>query len=151
MVAAWTRCTTVFQPFTILCWILHFLNPRYFLFWLNPSFPWRTHCLAVYLKSIKLEEKKQVTQLYATSLVWQHLCKLLKMNNAILHIAFGFYFVMLNYQSLLSWKDQMFIEHLKSVGGGRYIKVSEKGNRKKKQQQMSEERNVEKYTNDIVL
>lgn len=53
------------------------------------------------------------------------------MHNAILHTGFGFYFVMLNYQSLLSWKDQTFIEHLKS-GGKRYTKVSEKGIRKKK-------------------
>lgn len=37
MVVAWARCKTVFCPYTILCWILHFLNSKYCLF-LTKSF-----------------------------------------------------------------------------------------------------------------
>lgn len=53
----------------------------------------------------KTKRKKQEAQLYVASLVRWFLRKLLKRYNAILHVGFVYYFVTLNYQSILPSKS----------------------------------------------
>lgn len=137
MVIAWARCTTVFFPFTILCWIIRFHNSKYFLF-LAKSFISLKHTFSGRIsQKHKTKRKKQVAQLYAASLAWQHSWKLFKMHSTILRISFGFYFVII--RVCCPKRSRVYSTLKRQVGGN--IKVSENRNRRN---QMSEEKKCRK-------